>query len=122
MNDAITRELAAAADSESPREERARKAAELVRASRAYRWVGIYDVGDDDVALLAQSGVSAREASVGTRTTIAGIARTVVPVLGAESGIAIGTLEAESGEANAFEEPEIAFLEDCAALLRPLYD
>ena len=43
--------LGVAVDSEAPREQRAREAAEIVKnASRVYRWVGIYDVGDDEIA------------------------------------------------------------------------
>jgi L-methionine (R)-S-oxide reductase len=47
---------------------------------------------------------------------------TIVPVLGAESGIVIGTLDVESDRVDAFSRDDVAFLEECAAVLRPLYD
>ncbi|HZV77200.1 MAG TPA: hypothetical protein VFF63_05550 [Candidatus Babeliales bacterium] len=122
MSAQLTRELAAAVDAELPRERRAQAAAEIVRAVRAYRWVGIYDVGDDEISLIGQSGVPAQEEAVRSQSTVAGRSRTVVPILGAESGIVIGTLDAEGDRADAFSDEEVAFLEDCAAVLRPLYD
>lgn len=119
MNEALPRKITETVDSELPRETRARDAAELIRRSGAYSSVGIYDVEDDEIVLLARSGVSLREAAVERRTTTAGVA-TVVPILGAESGIVIGMLDVERD--GAFAEADLALLEDCAAALRPLYD
>lgn len=118
---ATARALAQAVDSESPREERAAAAAELVRTARGYRWVGIYDVGDDEVVLIGDSGSTSREGAVRMRVTVVA-ADAVVPILGAESGIVIGTLDAESDRVDAFAGDEVDFLEECAAALRPLYD
>jgi GAF domain-containing protein len=50
------------------------------------------------------------------------VSEAIVPILGAESGIVIGTLDAESDRAGAFSDEDVAFLEECAAMLRPLYD
>jgi putative methionine-R-sulfoxide reductase with GAF domain len=47
---------------------------------------------------------------------------TIVPILGAESGIVIGTLDAQSDRTGAFSAGDVAFLEECAEVLRPLYD
>ena len=38
---------------------RARRAAEIVRKARGYRWVGIYDVDDDRIELLGHTGPQA---------------------------------------------------------------
>jgi L-methionine (R)-S-oxide reductase len=148
MNE-IARRIAEAADSESPRAERARASAEIVRAARDYRWVGIYDVGDEKISLLAHTGAppahprfSLTEGlsgeAVRTRATVMSNdvgsdpryltafdstgSEIIVPVLGAESGIVIGTLDVESDLAGAFSEEDVSFLEECAAVLRPLYD
>ncbi|MGA8575883.1 MAG: hypothetical protein WB609_09445 [Candidatus Cybelea sp.] len=117
----VVRGLARAADSESPRDERAAAAAEIVRDAGAYRWVGIYDVGDEEVALIAQTGAAAGDEVVRTRTTVAS-STVVVPILGAESGIVIGTLNVESDSTGVFSGEKVDFLEECAAVLRPLYD
>ena len=120
MNELI-RKLAQTVDSESPRDERAAAAAEIVRSARGYRWVGIHDVGDDDITLIGEAGSRAVEEAIRTQATI-GTASTIVPILGAESAIVIGTLEAQSDRADALERDDVAFLEECASVLRPLYD
>jgi putative methionine-R-sulfoxide reductase with GAF domain len=133
MNEPL-RALASAVDTEAPREDRARVAAEMICEARAYRWIGIYDIGDEEIALLAHTGeqppVQPESAidgglsgeAVQTRATVVRDDEAVVPILGAESGIVIGTLNAESHSAGAFANDDVAFLEDCAALLRPLFD
>lgn len=146
----VTRALLAAVDTESPRETRARAVAEIVRDARGYRWVGIYDVGDDEISLIGHTGsnppahvrfsidTGLSGEAVRTRATVVSNdvaqdpryltafestgSEAIVPVLGAESGIVIGTLDAESERTSAFSEDDLTFLEECAALLRPLYD
>jgi putative methionine-R-sulfoxide reductase with GAF domain len=120
MNE-VVRGLARAADSESPRDDRARAAAEIIRDAGEYRWVGIYDVGDGEIALIAQTGAASGDEAARTQTTVAS-SSVVVPILGAESGIVIGTLNVESDPADAFSGERLDFLEECAAVLRPLYD
>lgn len=130
----LTRSLALAVHSESPREERACAAAEIVRAARSYRWVGIYDVGDEEIVLIGDTGSAPPRhsllgvaqglsgAAVRTRATVIGNLEIVVPILGAESGIVIGTIDVESDRADALTHDDVAFVEDCAAVLRPLFD
>ncbi len=132
MND-VVRALAQAVGSEGPREARGRAAVEIVRSARGYRWAAIYDVGDDEVALIADSGttppvherVGIDKGLIGeavrTRATVVG-SEAVVPILGPESGIVIGTLDVESDRAGEFSYADLDFLEECAAALRPLYD
>lgn len=128
MNAGTVSAVAAAADSEAPREERARAAADIVRDARGFRWVGIFDIGDDEVALIGFAGQDStsnpdigREA-VRSRATVTSGFQSVVPILGAESGIAIGTLAATRDRAGAVSSEDVAFLEECAAALRALYD
>jgi len=133
MNPSAIAALAQAVDSEQPREQRARSAAAVVRAAGTYRGVAIYDVGDDELSLLAGAGSSAanprsdvgQEVSgeaVRTRATVMRGPQIAVPVLGAETGIVIGTLAVETDGAQTFSRGEIEFLEECAGVLRPLYD
>lgn len=122
-----------AVDAETSREERARNAAEVIRSARGYRWVGIYDVGDDDIALLGWTGETPPPErgsgidrglsgdAVRSRARVSNGVETIVPILGAESGIVIGALAAESARSDAPSD-DGAFLERCAAILRPLYD
>jgi L-methionine (R)-S-oxide reductase len=150
MNEEIARALVAAVDAEATREERARATARLVRDAGGYRWVGIYDVGDEEIALIGHSGstppahtrfsltLGLSGAAISTRSTVVSEdvtndpryltafastgSETIVPILGAESGIVIGTLDAESDRTGAFSADDVAFLEECAEVLRPLYD
>lgn len=134
MSASIRVSLAEAADNEAAREERARAAAEIIRDARGYRWVGIYDVGDDQISIVAHTGSAPPEHSsfgidqglsgeaVRTRATVVSGSEAIVPILGAESGLVIGTLDVEGDPIGAFLTEDIAFLEDCAAVLRPLYD
>ncbi len=115
-------ELASIVDSESPRDERARAAAKMILGARNYRWIGIYDVDDDEGALVGDWGERpAREAARTRDTVVAGV-EIVVPILGAESGIVIGTIDAQTARVDASVADDVAFLEECAAVLRPLYD
>lgn len=150
MPRSIVTELAAAVDDEAPREDRARAAAEMIRDASGYRWVGIYDVGDEQIAVIGYSGSAApahptfsvtqglNGEAVRSRATVVSNdvandtryisafettgSETIVPILGAESGLVIGTLDVESERIGAFTSGEVEFLEDCAAVLRPLYD
>ena len=138
MSDGILQRIArAAAEEQQPRDVRAHNAAEIIRETREYRWVGIYDVADDEVSLLAYAGAAApasprflvtqglTAAAVKSRAPVVGgttRSEAIVPVLGAETGIVIGTLDVESENLDAFAPADTAFLEDCAAALMPLYE
>jgi hypothetical protein len=132
MND-IVRDVAEAADSELARETRSRDVAEIVRRGRGYRWIVIYDVGDEGAVPIGGAGEGPAEGYAGpnagaaadalrTRATVRSRdqLRAAVPVLGAESGIVIGLLEAASERA--LTDADVDFLEACAAALRALYD
>jgi putative methionine-R-sulfoxide reductase with GAF domain len=136
MNRSMAADLARVADSEAPRKERAHAAAEMIRGAGEYRSVGIYDVGDEQIALIGYSGSAPPDPpafpvtdgltgdAVRTRSTVVNATRsqTIVPILGAESGIVIGTLDVEGERRGTFAPDGVAFLENCAAMLRPLYD
>ncbi len=134
MTRSIVTELAAAVDNEASREDRAQAAAAIVRDAGAFDHVRIYDVGDELLTLIGSAGAAVVEEqrllvttgpngeAVSTRDTVVATAEVVVPILGAESGIAIGTLDAGADGSRGLSSEDVAFLEDCAAVLRPLYD
>ncbi len=136
MTRSIVAELASAVDNEASREERARAAATAIRNAGGYRRVGIYDVGDEQISVIGYSGSSAPAhpafsitqglsgEAVRARSTVVSTtgSEAIVPILGAESGLVIGTLDVESERLEAFSAGGVEFLEDCAAVLRPLYD
>ncbi len=150
MSEPLSKRLSETVDNEADRSERADRAAEMIRQERGFRWVGIYDVGDDVISIVgytdskipahqrfaASEGLSGEAVRL-RRTVISNdVARdprylnafasagseVIVPVLGAESGVVIGTLDVESDRINAFSPDDVDFLEECAAVLRPLYD
>ncbi|MBV8197211.1 MAG: hypothetical protein JO263_03680 [Candidatus Eremiobacteraeota bacterium] len=111
MIDSFSERLAAVTDNEAERDARANRAAEMIRQARSYRWVGIYDVGDDERTIVGSAGANPPEHPTFSTS-----------ILGAESGVVIGTLDVESDPMNAPACDDVDFLEDCAAALRPLYD
>jgi hypothetical protein len=128
MNDERAVRLRQACDSELPRAERARRAAEAI-AGGTYRWVAIYEVDDDDIAVLGEFGTPSRpsNAAIATGTlataafaTIGGVA--VVPILGAESAVVIGALAVERERAAAYDEEERGALERDAAVVIALFE
>ena len=136
MSASIARELLAAVEAPEDRHARAARAAEIVREARGYRWAGVYEVDDDCIGLLGQTG-NDRDASVAfsvaeglsgeavrTRRTVVAPAgsQMIVPILGAESGIAIGTLEIESKAGAALTDDDRDFAEACAGTLIALFE
>lgn len=109
MNQPLAEIAAAASGSAVSRAQRATRAALLIRESGSYRWVGIYDVDESDAAVMlgeAGTGPSGERISV--------------PILGAESGTLMGTLDVET--ATELDVRDEAFLDDCAASLLPLFE
>jgi L-methionine (R)-S-oxide reductase len=150
VTDDVVRRIGEVLDTTEMREVRARHAAEAIRAARNYRWVGIYDVDDDEIEIIGHTGVQAPAfvrfsadqglsgEAVRTRETVvcndvsadpryltafaSTGSETIVPVLGAETGMVIGTLDVESERVNAFTDDDRRFLETCAQALMPLFE
>jgi putative methionine-R-sulfoxide reductase with GAF domain len=126
------RRLAEILDTTEDREVRARHAAQAIREARDYRWVGIFDAGDTELELIAHTGPDSHTAvhfenthgmngeAVSKRDTVVGDKEIVVPVLAAEVGTVMGTLDVESANALAGDDRE--FLEACAMALMPLFE
>jgi L-methionine (R)-S-oxide reductase len=143
--------LTAAAEvvsSSGDRDERARRIAALIRAAGGYRWVGLYDVLPDEIAVIAWDGPSAPTyprfprsqglcgAAVASRqTVVVGDVRSdpryltthsttqseiVVPVMDAAD--VIGLIDVESAEPDAFGAHDRERLERWATRLAPLWE
>jgi putative methionine-R-sulfoxide reductase with GAF domain len=128
---------------------RAKALAEFIRTLRAYRWVGIYDVGPESVSAIAWSGPEApaypvfpvssglTAAAIRERKTIIvgdvrndpryltalgnTLSEMIVPVLGSSRDQVIGTIDVESEFANAFTAAQAAECEEFASLALPLW-
>ncbi len=134
MSEATLHDIATTLDTTDMRDARAHRALEIVRAGRDFRWAGIYDVDDDTIESIGHSGVQApviiefpadRGAigeAVRRRATVIRNAQMIVPILGAESGIPIGTLVVERDATTGFTEEDQAFVERCAIALMPLFE
>jgi L-methionine (R)-S-oxide reductase len=127
------------------RAEKLREVAEILREAGPYRWVGLYDVTADGIAVAAWSGpgepahprlpvgdglcgAAVREKKsilVGDVATDARYRTTlpttrseiVVPILDAVDGRARGVIDVESDRLDAFGEDDRTLLEHCAAEL-----
>lgn len=123
----------------------AEKIAELIRQSRNYRWVGIYEVCREEVSIVAYSGPDApaypkfaiTEGLTGAairekKTVIVGNVRNdpryltgfgstlseiIIPVLDEETGEVVGTIDVESERANAFSTQDQELLESYARVV-----
>ncbi len=140
-------ELLAASSGPELREDRAKRVAATVRRYGGYRWVGVYDVTADEIAVIAWDGPAApahprfpREhglcgAAVATRETVVvgdvasdpryltthatTRSEIVVPVF--RGGGVVGLIDVESNRPDAFGESDRQVLERCAAVIVPLW-
>jgi L-methionine (R)-S-oxide reductase len=145
----VVQEIASVLAEALPRAEKALKIAELIRSSRNYRWVGIYDVGPELVSIVAYGGPSApaypqfpvTKGLTGSavherKTVVVGDVRSdpryltafgntlseiIIPVLDENNGAVVGTIDVESEQANAFSTEDQKVLEGCASLVRQLW-
>jgi L-methionine (R)-S-oxide reductase len=127
---------------------KAKRLAELVQTLGSYRWVGVYDVGPEQVSIIAWSGPNAPEfptfpvtkgftgAAIETKkAVIVGDVRTdpryltafgstlseiIVPVLSPD-GRVLGTVDVESQNTNAFTDRDREMIEQCIQAALPLW-
>jgi putative methionine-R-sulfoxide reductase with GAF domain len=128
---------------------RAKRLAELIRKLGEYRWVGVYDVGPEQVSIIAWSGPGAPEyptfpvskgltgaAIQQKKAVVVGDVRNdprylsafgstlseiIVPVLAPGEDRVIGTVDVESEQANAFSARDQQMIEQCAQAALPLW-
>lgn len=131
----------------SPREQKARQIADLIRRNGNHRWVGIYDVNDTEISVIAWSGPAAPTyprfpvergisgAAVRSRRAVVVNdvskdsrylstldttgAEMIVPVVNGSR--VVGTIDIESDIVDRFSESDRAFIEEYADAIRPLW-
>jgi len=143
----LNRALVEASCAGGDRPLRAAAVAAVIRRFGSYRWVGLYDVGREQISLLGWDGpgppahprfprgdglcgaaVTARRPIVvgdvaedtrylTTHTTTR--SEIVVPVIAA--GVPVGLIDVESEQPEAFGEADERLLQRCAALISPLW-
>jgi L-methionine (R)-S-oxide reductase len=148
MNESeLIRELVEASAGAGERPTRAVRVAAAIRRFGGYRWVGIYDVGVDEISVVSWDGPGPPAhrrfprhrglcgAAVGARSAVvvgevAADARyltthattrseIVVPVFA--GGTPVGIIDVESEQPQAFGEADQRLLERCAAVISPLW-
>jgi L-methionine (R)-S-oxide reductase len=143
-------EIQTICESPDTRTSKAKRIAEVVRRTKDYRWVGIYDVGEKEIAVIAWSGEGAptfprfpvtqglNGAAVSSRapvivndvandprylTTFGNTqSEMIVPVINPETESVVGTIDVESVKKNAFGETDRIFLEECAGVMGRLWE
>lgn len=127
----------------------AKRAAELIREARGYRWVGLYEVTREEIAALGWTGSEPpgftrfpvtqgiSGAAVKTREPVnvgdvrkdpryltafgSTLSELIVPVLDA-AGLVVGTLDVESERENAFGEEDLVLLKRCGQAVLSLFE
>jgi L-methionine (R)-S-oxide reductase len=135
--------------SDQGRAEKAVRIAELVRQAGGYRWVGLYEVTEREIAAIGWSGpgapahprfpvtqglsgaaVAARRAVVVNDVTTdpryltafsGTLSEAIVPVVDPGTGAVVGTLDVESGARDAFTDADRQALEQVAAASSGLF-
>jgi len=144
---AVLRRLRELVDSSATRAEKAGAVAQAIKAARAYRWVGLYDVGPDEIVAIAWTGsdppayprfpvtrgLSGAAVAAGEPVIVQDVttdsryltafsstrAEAIFPV--AIDGRTIGTIDVESDRVNAFAPEDEEFLRSCALALTRLW-
>jgi hypothetical protein len=93
---------------------KARRISAAIRETGGYRWVGILEVSPEKTGIMAWSG---REAAPGAARS-----EVVLPVPGAAAGQVVGLLHIVSDAPHTYGEDDRRRLEECAALLGPLWE
>lgn len=143
----LTAELIEATAGAGARSSRAGHVAATIRRVGGYRWVGIYDVGTEEIAVCGRDGsgppahprfahieelcgaavatgkaVIVRDVTADPHyltTHAATRSETVVPVF--RAGLVIGLIDVESERPHFFTEADRQLLERCAAVIAPLW-
>jgi L-methionine (R)-S-oxide reductase len=126
----------------------AKRVADWIAVNRGYRWVGIYEVTETEIGMIACTGSTPPAfprfpvsrglcgAAVASKSTVNvgnvqedprwlttfGSTRSeiIVPVFTLDSRV-VGLIDVESDALNAFDRADETFLTDCAAVIAPLF-
>jgi L-methionine (R)-S-oxide reductase len=128
---------------------RAQRLADMIRKLGEYRWVGVYDVDEQDVSIIGWSGPGAPEfptfpitkgltgAAIREKKAVNvgdvrndpryltafgdTLSEMIVPVLAPGGDRVMGTVNVESESANAFADTDQKMIEQCAQAALPLW-
>jgi len=131
------------------REEKAARVAEAIRHAGDYRWVGVYEVMEDEIANVAfdgpgapvytrfpiTSGLSGAAVTSGETVVVSDVtedpryltafgstrSEIIVPVVVGAKRKVVGTIDVESEEKDAFSEADRSALEHCAVAVAGLF-
>ena len=145
----VFEQLRSALAAPDPYEAKVRQSAELIRYAGGYRWVGIYEIDREEIAAIAWTGSNPPAfprfpktqglcgVAVRLGTTVVGdvakdprylttfgstMSEIVVPIYSRAGEIALGLIDVESEQLNAFGDADREFLEGCAALMAGLWE
>lgn len=148
MNEAeLTAELLATSAAADDRDRRARRIAASIRRFGSYRWVGLYDVTADEIAVIGwdgpappthprfprEQGLCGAAVAAGAPVVVGDVAadaryltthattrsEIVVPVF--RDGVVVGVIDVESEHPDAFGETDKQLLERCATAVTGLW-
>jgi L-methionine (R)-S-oxide reductase len=136
--------------SNQTREQKAKLIAEKIKNAGGYSWIGLYDVTETDIHLIAYAGRTEPaftsfpndkglngRANLEKRTIIVNDidkdedylltfsdtqSEIVVPIFGIDGKTVKGTIDVESEKENAFNDEDAAFLEKCALSIGSLWN
>jgi L-methionine (R)-S-oxide reductase len=136
-------EVFRALDGDGDRERRAASVARAIRRAGTYRWVGLYEVTEDEIVNLAfdglgvpahprfpvTQGLSGAVVVLGETVVVGDVSKDpryltafgstrseiIVPIVGRVGRKVVGTIDVESEKVDAFSEEDLAVLERCAA-------
>lgn len=135
--------------SDRPRKEKAKLIVGKIRSAKGYSWVGLYDVKEKEISIIAFDGrtepafttfpkdkglngraVTAKQTVIVNDTNkdedyLLTFSNTkseiIVPVFNNLNGEIAGTIDAEGETKNAFSKTDADFLETCAKAIAPLW-
>jgi L-methionine (R)-S-oxide reductase len=143
-------EVFRALDGDGDRERRATGVARAIRRAGTYRWVGLYEVTEDEIVNLAfdglgvpahprfpvTQGLSGTAVASGETVVVGDVSKDpryltafgstrseiIVPIVGCAGRKVVGTIDVESEKVDAFTEEDRAALERCAAAAAKLFE
>ncbi len=138
-------EVFRALDGDGDRERRAAAVARAIRWAGTYRWVGLYEVTEDEIVNLAfdglgvpahprfpvTQGMSGAAVASGETVVVGEVSKDprnltafgstrseiIVPIVDRSGGKVVGTIDVESEKVDAFTEEDLSASERCAAEL-----
>jgi L-methionine (R)-S-oxide reductase len=144
----LAAQLRAATADAGDRRDRAARCAAIIRRLRGYRWVGIYDVTDDEIAVIGWDGPSppahpcfprthglCGAAAASEKPVLVGDvaadpryltthpttrSEIVVPVSSLRQ--VVGAIDVESDRMDAFDDEDVSLLERCAGAISALWE